>query len=422
MSLARDRTGKISRAINNCIKILKGDPILKGNICINEMTGRIMVLNELSKNKDGTLFTDTIEFRIQTYIQETYGYTNHTELSKAIKMTAEDHMYHPIKALWEGLTWDGVPRINTLLTKYLGADDNEYTHEAMHLLMQAMIHRVYSPGCKFEIMVCLVGGQGAGKSSFFRLLAMNDDWFSDDLKKLDDENACRKIQGHCVIEMSEMLATANARSIEDIKSFLSRQQDTYKVPYAVYPEDIPRQCVFVGTSNNLDFLPLDRSGNRRFAPVMVHPENVKKHILEDEEESRAYIMQAWAEAKAIYDQTEKHVLKFSKETEEFLKEYQKNFMPEDTNVGVIQAWLDTCDEIYVCSRMIYEKALGHEYEEPKKWELHEINSVMNESISGWEKISSHRFEKYGIQRAWIRSAPKKEDFLSGDEAEELPFK
>ena len=32
------------------------------------------------------------------------------------------------------------------------------------------IRRVFRPGSKFEVMLCLVGGQGAGKSTFFRLL------------------------------------------------------------------------------------------------------------------------------------------------------------------------------------------------------------------------------------------------------------
>ena len=69
-----------------------------------------------------------------------------------------------------------------------------------------------------------------------------------------------------------MMATANAKSIEEIKSFLSRQKEVYKIPYETHPADRPRQCVFGGTSNALDFLPLDRSGNRRFIPVMVYPE------------------------------------------------------------------------------------------------------------------------------------------------------
>ncbi len=79
---------------------------------------------------------------------------------------------------------DGKPRIDYLLPKYLGADDSRYTKEIMKLLMFAAIHRIYEPGCKFEIMVCLVGGQGAGKSTFLRFLAINDEWFSDDLKRI----------------------------------------------------------------------------------------------------------------------------------------------------------------------------------------------------------------------------------------------
>lgn len=83
--------------------------------------------------------------------------------------------------------------------------------------------------------------------------------------------------------MGEMKATVTAKNIEQIKSFLSRQKETYKVPYEVYPEDRPRQCVFCGTSNDLNFLPLDRTGNRRFAPVMTDITKAKVHILDNEE-------------------------------------------------------------------------------------------------------------------------------------------
>ncbi len=131
-----------------------------------------------------------------------------------------------------------------------------------------------------------------------------------------------------------MMATVNAKSIEDIKSFLSRQKETYKIPYETHPEDRPRQCVFVGTSNSMDFLPLDRTGNRRFAPVLVHPERVEKHILENETEAREYFQQAWAKAMELYRNGIQE-LKLSKETEEYLKELQKEFMSEDAKVGII---------------------------------------------------------------------------------------
>ena len=188
-------------------------------------------------------------------------------IADALDLAADANRYHPIRDYLNGLVWDGKERIRCCLRHFLGADTDEYTCQSLRLFLLGAIHRAFRPGCKFEVMLCLVGGQGAGKSTFFRLLAVRDEWFSDDLRKLDDDNVYRKLQGHWIIEMSEMIATANARSIEEIKSFLSRQKEVYKIPYETHPEDRPRQCVFGGTSNALDFLPLDRSGNRRFLPV-----------------------------------------------------------------------------------------------------------------------------------------------------------
>ena len=235
----------------------------------------------------------------------------------------------------------------------------------IRLFLLGAIHRAFCPGCKFEVMLCLVGGQGAGKSTFFRLLAVKDEWFSDDLRKLDDDNVYRKLQGHWIIEMSEMIATANAKSIEEIKSFLSRQKEVYKIPYETHPEDRLRQCVFGGTSNALDFLPLDRSGNRRFLPVMVYPGQAEVHILDDEAASRAYIEQVWAEAMTTYKSGD-FKLSFTPEMIQYLKEHQRDFMPEDTKAGMIQAYLDRYTGSAVCSKQLFREALNHPFDEPKQ--------------------------------------------------------
>lgn len=417
--LARNEKGITCQTINNCMMVLQRDPLLKGAIRKNELSGKIDVVGDLGWNRTSSSLTDTDVYQIQWYLEKNYGLKHDRNINKAMNIVANENKYHPIREYLEHLTWDGQSRISSLLPKYLGADENAYTKEIMRLLMLAAIHRVYEPGCKFEIMVCLVGGQGAGKSTFFRFLAIHDEWFSDDLKRMDDENVYRKLQGHWIIEMSEMMATVNAKSIEDIKSFLSRQKETYKIPYETHPEDRPRQCVFVGTSNSMDFLPLDRTGNRRFAPVLVHPERVEKHILENETEAREYFQQAWAEAMELYRNGIQE-LKLSKETEEYLKELQKEFMPEDAKVGIIQIWLDELSENYVCSMMIYKEAFSHEFDTPKDWELKEINKVMNHSIFGWEKVSSHRFPKYGTQRGWKRVTDEN-GFQKLSKDAELPF-
>ena len=250
------------------------------------------------------------------------------------------------------------------------------------------------------LMLYLIDAQDAGKSTIFRLLAVRDESIYDDLKRNDDDNVYRKMQGHCIIAMSEMIATANAKRIEDIKSFISRAKETYKVPYETHPAARLRQCVFGGSSNTMDFLPLDRSGNRRFLPIMVHPERAEVHILEDEAASRAYIDLMWAEAMFFYHNFPVR-LTLSKEMNTELKVLQRQFMPEDTKAGLIQSFLDNYSGTQVCSKLIDTEALNHSFDEPKQWEIREINEIMNNSIEGWTAFSNPRiFARYGRQRGW----------------------
>ena len=151
----------------------------------------------------------------------------------------------------------------------------------------------------FDYIICVVGDQGAGKSTFFRLLAVEDEWFTDDLKDLESNRVYEKLQGHWIIELSEMLATNNAKSNEAIKSFLSRQKEIYRTPYERYPKDRPRQCVFAGTTNKISFLPSDRTGNRRFLSILCREGEAEVFILDNEAESREHIRQMWAEVMEI---------------------------------------------------------------------------------------------------------------------------
>ena len=423
--------GGVRNSIRNCLTVFQNDPLLSGAIAKNLLTERIDIIKPIGYHRTGTAITDTDMNYLLLYLEETYGLTSEKKIAAAIGIVANENSYHPIRDYLNGLTWDGTERIRTCLHHFLGADSDQYTYEALRLFLLGAIHRAFHPGCKFEVMLCLVGGQGAGKSTFFRLLAVKDEWFSDDLRKLDDDNVYRKLQGHWIIEMSEMIATANAKSIEEIKSFLSRQKEVYKIPYETHPEDRLRQCVFGGTSNALDFLPLDRSGNRRFLPVMVYPEQAEVHILDDEAASRAYMEQLWAEAMTIYRSGD-FKLSFSTEMVRYLKEHQRDFMPEDTKAGMIQAYLDRYTGSMVCSKQLFREALNHPFDEPKQWEIREVNDIMNHCVTGWHYFSNPRmFPEYGRQKGWERETPATdtsngaekipEGFVEVTEQMELPF-
>ena len=419
--------------IHNCLTVFQYDPILSGAVAKNLLTERIDLLKPIGrKRRTGSkAMTDTDMKYIRLYLEDTYGLTSEKKIADAADLAADANSYHPIRDYLNGLVWDGKERIRYCLRHFLGADTDNFTYHSLRLFLLGAIHRAFCPGCKFEVMLCLVGGQGAGKSTFFRLLAVKDEWFSDDLRKLDDDNVYRKLQGHWIIEMSEMIATANAKSIEEIKSFLSRQKEVYKIPYETHPEDRLRQCVFGGTSNALDFLPLDRSGNRRFLPVMVYPGQAEVHILDDEAASRAYLEQVWAEAMTTYKSGD-FKLSFTPEMIQYLKEHQRDFMPEDTKAGMIQAYLDRYTGSAVCSKQLFKEALNHPFDEPKQWEIREVNDIMNHCITGWKYFSNPRiFEGYGRQKGWEREAPATgadngrektpDGFVEVTEQMELPF-
>ena len=416
-SLSVTDKGKTANTIDNCRIVFCCDPLLRDAIRLNLLTDRVDIVQDLGWRRNTSALTDTDVKYLLLYFERNYELTSEKKITDALSIVANENCYHPIQDALNSLVWDGTPRIRSCLHHFLGADESDYVEEMLKHFLLGAIRRVFRPGSKYEEMLCLVGGQGAGKSTFFRLLAIRDEWFSDDLKKLDDDRVFQKLQGHWIIEMSEMLATSSAKSIEEIRSFISRQKETYRTPYESQPKDRLRQCVFGGSSNTLDFLPLDRAGNRRFLPIMIYPENAEVHILEDEAASRAYLQQVWAEAMTIY-RAGGWKLTFSPEMVRYLKEHQKDFMPEDTKAGMIQAFLDSYAGDTVCSKQLYKEALNHAFDEPKQWEIREINEIMNQCVTGWTYFSNPRsFAGYGRQKGWERERAATDN---GNHAAEIP--
>lgn len=152
---------------------------MKGAIRKNLLTERIDIVKPLGWYRDSPTLTDVDVKYLLLYFEENYGLTVEKKIIDAVAVIANENRYHPVCDFLNALQWDGTERIRFCLHRFLGSDTDDYTYEALKLFLLGAISRAFQPGCKFEVMLCLVGGQGAGKSSFFRLLAVNDDWFSD---------------------------------------------------------------------------------------------------------------------------------------------------------------------------------------------------------------------------------------------------
>ena len=162
----------------------------------------------------------------------------------------------------DSLEWDGIPRLDTWLPEYLGAENSSYTREVGRCWLLGAVARAYQPGIKFDWMLVLEQKQGVGKSDVLK--AMSRGWF-DTLTSFNGKDSLDKIQGRWIIEIEELHAL-NKSEVESIKSFLTTTNDRYRPAYGHFTKDHPRTCVFAGTTNKHEYL-RDETGNRRFWPV-----------------------------------------------------------------------------------------------------------------------------------------------------------
>lgn len=343
------------------------------------------------------------EAYLRRWFWEEYGIKSKDDLANAITMVEHQKSINPIREFLDGLEWDGIPRIDTALADFLGAEKTEYTATVMRLFMFGAIARIYTPGVKFDFCMILAGPQGVGKSTFFARLAVKSDWFDDSMKTLNADNAkiAEQLSGRWILELGELAAIKRAGDIESVKQFISAQFDVYRTPYDKYPQQRPRRCVFGGTTNSLSFL-VDKSGGRRFPVVTVGVSKPTLSLFTDDCEE--YIKQMWAEA--IYDYKAGRGFldlpnKMKIEAELQRAEYQE----EDTRVGLIQEWLDTTREERVCVLMLWEKAL-EEFGKPSRRMSNEIHEIMRRQIKGWivhpNENGKARCGKYGKQVCYVR--------------------
>lgn len=350
------------------------------------------------------------------FMSSRYGLDREASVMKAVEMVAEHNKYSPVVQMLEGLpAWDGTERIENLLPRYLGAERSEYTTEVTKIMLQGAIQRAMSPGVKYDVCIILADSiQGTGKSTLCRMLAMDDDYFTDGVNSFSNtKEAFETIRGHWIVELGEMMATRNTKDIEAIKRYLSAKDDVYRTPYDKYSEQIPRQCIFIGTTNRTQFLPDDKSGNRRFLPVLCDGRRAEHHPLEDPEETREYIKQCYAEAMLLGNR-EGWTLQLDKRFNDIVDAIREESTPEDIYVGLIQRYLDALDKKteYVCSKMIWDQVYDRDGKRgtAPKYELQDISEIMNKKISGWKRTKSaarktvkRKFEKYGPQLAWQRA-------------------
>ena len=194
------------------------------------------------------------------------------DVGRAVQAAARHNPFHPARdyfeSLYESRVWDGARRGEFWLQTYFHVEDSEYVRAIGPRFLISAVARIYKPGCKVDHMLGLEGPQGKKKSEALRVLAVNDDWFTDRLSHLASKDAILEIAGVLLIEIAETDALMKATP-STIKSFISRRRDRFRPPYARHMINAPRQCVFAYTINPPagGYLK-DPTGARRAWPVL----------------------------------------------------------------------------------------------------------------------------------------------------------
>ncbi len=388
-----DSKGNPLSSIENYVKVFEGDPKFT-DIKMNLLTHSPEQIREGKAYR----WTDADDAEARRYIENEYHFHNSHKCDDALRVVLRRNQYHPVRELIESVEWDGEQRICAFLSTWTKCEDTPYTREVSRLIFAGGIHRLYNPGCKFDDMPVLIGTrQGEGKSTLVRWLAMKDDYFTE-VNEFEGQRGIESIEGAWICEVSELLALTKTKEQEAVKSYLTRLNDRYRMPFDKRVTDHPRQCIFIGTTNKEQFL-TDKTGNRRFYPVKVNQTGYE--LFESEKEIKEYIRQCWAEAKHLFDKGE--LKPYADQTlTEVIRKKQSDAVEDDYRIGMVKDYLENRDE--VCILQLWQDALKMGmYSKPEKKDSNELGLIMQSLSDEWEKQPKpKRMKDYGLQKWWKR--------------------
>lgn len=413
--------GAIAQTIENVVIILQHDPQLAGRLALNEMEHNIVSLSSLPWRaaRGASQWTDADDAALRYYLERTYGINGKDRIFDAVNVVALQNKFHPVREYLDGCAWDGVPRVETLLVDYLGAEDTAYTRAVTRKALVAAVARIYNPGCKFDYMLTLRGRQGLGKSALIAKLGGR--WFSDSFTTLQGKDAYEQVLGVWIMEVGELAGMRKAEA-ETIKLYISKQVDRFRPAYGRRLQEFPRQCIFIGTTNETQFL-RDATGNRRF--WVVDTPNEPTRNLWDELTPET-VRCIWAEAVELYRAGE--ALYLPRELEAAAREVQETYEEENPRAGIVQEYLErrlppdwdimdllarrqwlegtqegTVQRTTVCTMEIWAEALSGNPDRLDRYAGKEIREIM-ERMPGWRHNGNKRatIRPYGRQRFYER--------------------
>lgn len=449
--LQRNEDGLIKSTMPNVQLIIRNDPRTRGVMAFNKFKQEIVLIRKprlyklrkespkpvlqlegsiwnVSDKVNGDNWTDSHEHPIRRIIEgptRQGGYdikVTDRDLKAATDMVALENSFHPVTDYLNAMaaSWDGVTgRAEELFIKYLGCPDDPYHREVARNMLLGAVTRAFEPGHKFDFVTILQGAQGKRKSTFIEVLARS--WGGELAADFHDkQKMVESMMGSWILEIPELQGFSRA-DVTSLKAFLTLNKDRTRLAYERRARDFYRQCIFIGSTNDDEYL-RDDTGGRRYWIVKC---NLQGEI--DTEGLAAEIDQVWGEVVNLYrkmrkDQPDGKLPLYLKsedaksEAERF-QEGARVATSEESIVGEIEQWVNTpigaeFEDLdgdkepeylnVICAKQIWCEMWGRDASQFDTKQSMMIGKALRK-LPGWTLHPTRiKVSRYGKQRVYVR--------------------
>jgi putative DNA primase/helicase len=362
--LARSKEGRVVRSFRNVCMILRHDSSYASDLRFDEMLSTVLLREEEMRDSGISAIRIDLDQRYLVAPSE-------ADAVRAVQYVSERNRFHPVRTFLKGLTWDGEPRLARVTKEILGVEPSSREEDSLLALLVrrwfiAAVARPLKPGIKVDSVLILVGRQGGGKSTFFRVLG--GEWFSDTEMGLD-KDGLMQLGGSWIYEWAELENVIGRNTTSRVKQFVTSDRDRFRPPFGRTPITVLRTSIIVGTTN-LDSFLHDPTGSRRFWVIPVG--SINEALL------RKWREQLLAEAVAAYRSGERHWL--SDEEEALRQEFVSQFNETDPWEEAVLAYAHKCEHLRLAD--VLNTVLGLDLDRQTRREEHRVAAILRRN--GWE--------------------------------------
>lgn len=298
--ITRTSTGKPESTTHNVLLVMEHDAKLRGLFQLDEFSNVVRLTRPPCwEGGEVDEFTDQDGTELAGWLGSPNNYRLNVKpdtVMACVEAMARRRKVHPVREYLTRLKWDGTPRLAQLFPRYFSVEDGGYSQQAAQCFMVSAVARILwvdpkvrHNGAQVDFMLVLEGEQGRGKTSAVRAL-FGSQWYAESMESPSSKDFYQSLRGRWCVEIGEMDSFSKA-DVTKVKQAITARFDTYRPSYGRVSRSFRRECVFVGTNNEYEYL-RDASGGRRFLPVKV--EAVHIGALEADRD------QLWAEAVALF--------------------------------------------------------------------------------------------------------------------------